>query len=87
MLTNELGIGVRGLVASCGYYRSSYSNQQIYGMCYSGFFWGVHLFLDVQALLSEIFSFDGLFSRATMCFYTKCLLSAEIAGVFLLLIS
>jgi hypothetical protein len=51
------------------------------------FFGGAHLFLDVQALLSEIFSFDGLFSRATMCFYTKCSLSAEIAGVFLLLIS
>jgi hypothetical protein len=63
MLTNELGIGVRGLVASCGYYRSSYSNQQIYGMCYSGFFWGAHLFLDVQAFLSEIFSFDGLFQE------------------------
>jgi len=56
-------------------------------VCATLVFLGGTFVSDVQALLSEIFSFDRLFSRATMCFYTKCSLFAEIAGVFLLLIS
>lgn len=87
MLTNELGIGVRGLVASCGYYRSSYSNQQIYGMCYSGFLWGHICFLVCKLCYLKSLVLRDFFHEQQCASTQKCSLPAEIVGVFLLLIS